>query len=289
MTQQVTSDLILTLTPDMLFVMTVDSKQNFRYAQMNPAAMRASGLNEYAYGATFHDVVVPSEASLLYRQYLQTMRLRKPVAFVMTHEEQVGESILTPVFASNSQVTHIVATVRDITNRHKREEQLKHLAYRDALTGLLNRNGLSHGLDVLGIGTRKDPSLYSVFVIDVDNLKTVNDTFGHIVGDLYLANIAKRLRDATRAEDLVSRLGGDEFLVLARVASQADTQILAERLLETFQVPWNHEDIALNASVSIGVATYAIHGATIWDVIQAADMALYEAKGRGGQRYIMKW
>ncbi len=288
MAQQVTSDLILTLTPDMLFVMTVDSKQNFRYAQMNPAAMRASGLYEYAYGATFHDVVVPSEASLLYSQYFETMRLRKPVAFVMTHEEQVGESILTPVFASNNVVTHIVATVRDITDRHEREEQLKHLAYRDALTGLLNRNGLSHGLDILGVGTRKDPSLYSVFVIDVDNLKTVNDTFGHIVGDLYLANIAKRLKDATRAEDLVSRLGGDEFLVLAKVANQTDTQILAERLLETFQVPWMHENIALNASVSIGVATYPIHGATIWDVIQAADMALYEAKGRGGHRYQMK-
>ncbi|QSO46895.1 sensor domain-containing diguanylate cyclase [Alicyclobacillus mengziensis] len=288
MAQQVTSDLILTLTPDMLFVMTVDSKQNFRYAQMNPAAMRASGLNEYAYGATFHDVVVPSEATLLYDQYFETMRLRKPVAFVMTHEEQIGESILTPVFAANNEMTHIVATVRDITDRHQREEQLKHLAYRDALTGLLNRNGLSHGLDILDVGTRKHPSLYSVFVIDVDNLKTVNDTFGHIVGDLYLANIAKRLRDATRVEDLVSRLGGDEFLVLAKVTSQADTQILAERLLETFRVPLIHEDIALNASVSIGVATYPIHGATIWDVIQAADMALYEAKGQGGQRYKMK-
>jgi len=75
---------------------------------------------------------------------------------------------------------------------------------------------LAEGLERTVAEVRKTPSLYSVFAIDADNLKTMNDTYGHILGDLYLQTIAKRLRDITRTEDLISRLGGDEFLVLGR-------------------------------------------------------------------------
>jgi len=99
-------DLILTQMSDMLFVMTVDSNREFRYARMNPAAMRASGLNEDTYGAVFHDVVVPTEADFLHAQYSRALRLHKPVTFILNHESQIGESILNPIIGQPNYRPH---------------------------------------------------------------------------------------------------------------------------------------------------------------------------------------
>jgi diguanylate cyclase (GGDEF)-like protein/PAS domain S-box-containing protein len=276
---------ILNAIPDMLFVMAVDARHNFRYVKMNPAAMRASGLNEYAYGATFYDVVAPEEASFLFSHYSHAIQMKKTIQFRMVHDSQVGESILNPVIDAWGNVSYVVGTVRDVTERFQREEALRREAHHDALTGLLNRHGLRDGIKTLEQDARQTPSLYAVFVIDVDDLKCVNDTYGHVVGDLFLSHVAHRLEAITRAGDLSCRTGGDEFLIIAKIAAESDTHILAERILQQFRAPWSYENHLLNVSISIGIATYPIDGFSMWDVVRTADMALYEAKNSGRGLY----
>lgn len=285
MPSSLTLDVVLNHMSDMVFIMAANSEQEFRYAKMNSSAMSASGLSSYAYGATFHDVVEPNEADVLYAQYLRAFRSRRSVSFLLDHEGQIGESVLSPIIAPDGHCTHVIGIVRDITERYRREETLIQQALHDSLTGMLNRHGLENGLKGSFREARRTATLVSLLMVDIDHLKEVNDTFGHVIGDLYIRDAAKRLHSALRTEDLVARVGGDEFLVAANIVNQADIVILAERILTAFAAPWPHEDINLNMSVSIGVAFYPLNGATAWDVITAADHALYKAKHAGGQRY----
>lgn len=283
--QSIPLEQLIAQMTDMMFVMNVDTAGEFRYALMNPAAMRSSGLNQYAYGATFQDVVAPDEAAQLYAEYLRAKTLGRPVSFILNHNGQIGESILNLVFSPNGQCTHVLGTVRDITDRYQQEQQLRHQAHRDALTGLLNRRGLENGLNRMFTDAHRSSTFTSVFIVDVDNLKQVNDVYGHIVGDLYLRDVAERIRLAVRMDDLVSRFGGDEFLVVANVVDQLEIPLIAERILEAFEAPWPHRDVVITMSVSIGAATYPLNGTTPWEIIQAADKALYLAKNQGGGRY----
>ena len=282
----ITSDTILDHMSDLLFVMSVDPNRQFRYSRMNRAAMKETGLNEYAYGATFQDVVTADEAEILQSEYTKAYHLRRPVVLVMNHDGHIGESLLNPVLGPNHRVTHIVTTVRDITDRYTREEQLTRQANQDALTGLLNRRGLVNELEKRAAEFRALSCVYSVFLVDVDDFKHVNDTYGHMIGDLYLQHVAKRLELAMRAEDLVSRFGGDEFIVLAKTTDAVDMEIIARRIQQSFDAPWVHHQFAIHTHLSIGIAAYPIDGVTIWDVVEAADRALYEAKHAGGSRYV---
>lgn len=286
MRQSVTADAILDHMSDLLFVMSVDPNRQFRYARMNPAAMKETGLDEYAYGATFQDVVTDSEAQILQSEYTRAYHLRRPVVLVMNHDGRIGESLLSPIVGGSGLVTHIVTTVRDVTDRYTREKQLVRQANQDALTGLLNRRGLVCELEKRADAFQGQSSVYSVFLIDVDDFKRINDTYGHMIGDLYLQHVAQRLELAVREEDLVSRFGGDEFVILAKTENAMDTESIAMRIQQSFDTPWTHHGLAMDTRLSIGIATYPVDGMTIWDVVEAADRALYKAKHAGGGRYL---
>lgn len=280
-----TLELVINHMSDMVFVMSVDEHGVFRYKRMNSAAMKGSGLNTYAYGATFQDVVHPDEARVLNAYYQQAVQQQRPVSFILNHEGQVGETMLNAVVGDNGRISHVVGIVRDITARFQEEERFREQALHDSLTGLLNRRGLDQKLDTAFQQARATAAATCLLMIDVDALKFVNDGYGHVIGDLYLQDVALRIRSAVRTEDSVVRFGGDEFLVIANVAQKADVVILADRILHVLSQPWLHEQLALKMSVSIGIAAYPIHGVKAMEVIQAADHALYEAKHQGGDRY----
>ncbi len=285
MPSSITLDLVLNQMTDMVFIMSADAGHVFRYAKMNPPAMSASGLSPYEYGATFHDVVEPGEADFLHAQYLKAVELRRPVSFVLNHGGQIGESVLNPIISRDGHCTHVMGTVRDITERYRREEALMQQALHDSLTGMLNRRGLEDGLRHMFREARRKATSVCLVMVDVDHLKEVNDTFGHVMGDLYIGVVAKRIQSTVRTEDMVARVGGDEFLVGAHIVNQEDVILLTDRILMAFSEPWVHDGLRLNMSVSIGVACYPLNGDTALEVVKAADQALYKAKYQGGQRY----
>ena len=185
---------------------------------------------------------------------------------------QSGDELGEVITAYNQLIAEIDQRSRDI---HR-------LAYHDPLTGLPNRllveDRLGHAL---AVAERQDRSVAVLFA-DVDNFKVVNDTLGHKVGDELLRVVAERLSQALRSMDTVARWGGDEFvLVVESVASPGEAASISEKLIEAVGQPIDLGNTLLRTGISIGISLSPQDGADVTTLIKNADMALYEAKGRG--------
>jgi diguanylate cyclase (GGDEF)-like protein len=158
----------------------------------------------------------------------------------------------------------------------EQDEELRYKAYHDYLTGLHNRNGLIQYLEQCL--TREQPK--TVFVLDLDRFKRINDRFGHGVGDLLLQEVAKRLQSFIGSDGVVGRLGGDEFLVVTDVQPQHGKAI-AHQLIEHLRFPFQLDQGSLQISTCVGIVpnTLAYHNAT--DILRDADIALHQAKHIG--------
>jgi len=174
--------------------------------------------------------------------------------------------------------------LRDTTDEMRTQHVRLHQSTHDFLTGLPNRRYLEENLKELIRQTRKN-SLLGVLFLDFNNFKRVND-MGHKYGDLVLAAIADRLKNHVREEDIVSRLGGDEFIiVLTAFKNIEDMKVAADKVLKLFQKPIKIGKNKFNVSVSIGIAVCPTDGRKVDDLLHHSDMALYQAKKNGGNRY----
>ncbi len=180
----------------------------------------------------------------------------------------------------------ITSTV-DITDRRRLEARIEHMAYHDALTGLANRLLLLDRLEKMLAG-RRTPDELTVFCLDLDHFKEVNDTLGHQVGDALLQAAADRLRDSVRQSDLVARTGGDEF-VIVQSSSNATLSAaeLANRLIDVVGAPYEINGHRVIVGVSVGVSFSGPDARDSGELIKQADIALYRAKedGRGTYRF----
>lgn len=180
--------------------------------------------------------------------------------------------------------TRALITALDITARKLAEAVLTHQASHDALTGLPNRiliNTILH--DLLG----RKASRVVVFFLDVDRFKTVNDAVGHAAGDAILAQVAARLRPAIRPGDTVGRFGGDEFVVICKNLHGTEAQAVAERLRAAVKEAFVLGGRRIFLNISIGSAP-AGPGDTAETLLDAADMAMYQAKNAGGDRIAVR-
>ena len=175
---------------------------------------------------------------------------------------------------------------RDVTERKRFTEELRHQAFHDALTGLANRSLFADRVEhALSRRCDVDESAAVLFV-DVDDLKTVNDSLGHQVGDLLLVALARRLSDSVRPADTCARLGGDEFAVLLEAVSVEGACATACRILAALQSPLSIGRHELVASASIGIA-FAEESESPEALLRDADTAMYRAKAQGGGRYVL--
>lgn len=204
---------------------------------------------------------------------------------------------IAPVKDIDGQTTHYVAVKEEISARKSMEEKLVHEAQTDTLTELTNRNVFNDRLEQLIVLTKNNPDArFAVLFLDIDRFKTINDSLGHDTGDMLLKEVADRLRsclpqheqDSIQETTLVSRFGGDEFLVLIEKLDHVQNAIcLADEILEALSQPYHLAgyDIYSTASMGIVIADRTI-AHSVADILRDADTAMYEAKlaGKGCHR-----
>ena len=200
---------------------------------------------------------------------------------------------ITAVKNDRQETSHYVAIFSDITARKQAEEEIRNLAFYDSLTRLPNRRlFMDRFRAALTISTRRN-DFGAVLFIDLDRFKILNDTLGHDYGDLLLVDVAGRIKSCVREMDTVARLGGDEFVVLIEGVSddQDETSrkigLIAEKIRDTLAQPYKLKSHEHHCSPSIGISLYHGNEKPVDDLIQQADMAMYQAKesGRNAVRF----
>lgn len=193
-----------------------------------------------------------------------------------------------PVFGGDGKVSHLVAVGMDVTEQRKEKHQLEELAHRDTLTNLHNRTFFERRLPEDVTRANIEGLSLALLYIDLDGFKPVNDRHGHGAGDAVLREVASRLRKGLRQNDVVCRIGGDEFaVILPGVSSHDDVRIIAEQMIRRISEPYDIEGCVHNLGASIGISFLNKDTSNSpHDLICKADEAMYRAKRLGKGRFV---
>jgi diguanylate cyclase (GGDEF)-like protein/PAS domain S-box-containing protein len=207
------------------------------------------------------------------------------------HRRKGGEAFLAweevSRFGSTDMPVRYLHQVRDITERWRDTERMRHLAMHDALTGLPNRTAITERLGLLLQQQQREDRKVALFFLDLDRFKAINDSQGHAAGDLVLQTVAKRLQSVIRGSDTAARLGGDEFVVLLdNPLNREEVARIAQRIIASVGMPIIVDGTPLQVGVSIGVAmrSTAEEGGPA-ELMKHADAAMYSAKQGGRNAY----
>ena len=240
---------------------------------------------------------VPSEIYDVVKPHIEAAMAGQEAAFVRPmiiekegqRETRYVEQRYIPDRDPDGRVEGLYAIAWDITDSHRREQELNKEAFTDALTGLLNRRAMMQAIEETGASWVAGSIHGAILFLDVDKFKQINDTLGHDVGDELLKTFAERIRSVVRASDKVARLGGDEFVILlsAREAEEVARRI-ATTLLDRVRQPIEIGGQELRISTSIGVAVASGPEPLPARLLKEADLALYEAKAAGRDGYAVR-
>lgn len=186
-----------------------------------------------------------------------------------------------PIFDEKGDLESVEGIVRDITKGYESQHQIKYLALHDSLTGLCNRTCLYEKLDALTFSSKRLKQKFAVLFLDLDHFKYINDTLGHDVGDILLRNVSQRLASMVRKEDIVARIGGDEFVIVLTNVDEISLLSIVNKFLNVLREVWQVENHELHVTSSIGIAMYPADGNTREELMKHADMAMYNAKDLG--------
>lgn len=272
---------LLRALEDCIYVMDWDGEQ-FRYRYVNRAASALSQIGPEHMGMTFFEVYEhePEMARYLHHKYMRVIEGRESIRFadgtLLPTGALSGESILSPIFGEDSEadtIKSVVCVTRDMITSAERGQRLHHYAYHDELTQLFNRRFLYEFI----------AKPFSLFLIDLDNFKNINDALGHEIGDTLLTEVAQRFRQTFGPPHIIARQGADEFiLVCDQPITRASDK--AKLILEVLDKPFLLGDRMIRVSASIGFASS--HERTeLSALLRQADIALYYAKSKGRSRY----
>jgi diguanylate cyclase (GGDEF)-like protein/PAS domain S-box-containing protein len=276
-------------------ILIVDDDRKIRYATPSAADIFGDVTVE---GALLADLVAPTTRDDVDRVLDLMLALSASSSavsrgaspgYLLQIERLDGRSVVLEVRWSDLRhdltVGGLVLTLRDVTEQHELEEELKYRAFHDALTGLPNRSLFAREAAEALETVRAAGRTAGVLFVDLDDFKMVNDTMGHDVGDELLVEVAARLAAAVRQSDTAARLGGDEFaLLIDDAAGPEDVNAFAERIVAAFAEPFTLSEAKVLATATVGVATSADSG-DVDELLRHADLALYAAKTAGKRRW----
>ncbi len=197
-------------------------------------------------------------------------------AIGMYKEDATGEKVFTGTFGS----------ARDITERKRSEARISYQAYHDLLTRLPNRMLFDDRISQAFAHARRSGEQFALLFMDLDRFKLINDTLGHVMGDRVLQQVSERILGCLRAEDTLSRFGGDEFsLLLPNISSKVSVASVADKILQAVRQPFSINNHELYLSMSLGIAMYPDAGETRETLLQSADIAMYHVKEKGKDGY----
>ncbi|CNH43869.1 bifunctional diguanylate cyclase/phosphodiesterase [Yersinia pekkanenii] len=207
-----------------------------------------------------------------------------------TYFSAKGEKCICRIYAKpiikNNQTIGFRGTASDITREIAAQERIQHLSLHDVLTGLPNRLRMKEFLENKLRHLAAAPYPLVILNVDLDKFKPVNDTFGHITGDLVLHQVSERLRSCLRDQDLVARQGGDEFiLIISGLSSKKEIAQLCARVIARIEAPYNINDQDIYIGASIGIALAPQDSIQAEELLRFADIAMYEAKNSGRNRW----
>jgi diguanylate cyclase (GGDEF)-like protein/PAS domain S-box-containing protein len=246
--------------------------------------------SEYVVGSSMHAIMKNVDA--FFNAVERTLAGEEVVGTVKIARRWF-EIHMAPQRDEHDEIVEAIGVATDVTDRWKIEQELRasqdqyrSLAFHDALTGLPNRTLFGDRLEQALRRAARDQRLVAVLFLDLDNFKVVNDSLGHHVGDDLLVQVAQRITSCLRAEDTAARLGGDELAVLiGDIHDEADAQGVADRLADALRAPFRIAGRDVVVTASIGVAISGPDRADRDTLLQAADLAMYQAKANGRARY----
>jgi len=243
----------------------------------------------YYLGQPYHRLFSQESASRISHLLLLAKRFRPlpysrcEVQLVRADNELIDAEMLLQLNRSeDGRTIELSADIRDITERKQLELALTEMAHKDSLTGLANRAQFSLLAHQAILQAQRKGSSLAMMFIDLDDFKSVNDLYGHHIGDALLIEVAQRISQRLRACDTVFRIGGDEFVVLLSDVSQNQhIQAVGEKIIATLSEPMMIEDCPCQVGASIGIARYPEDGEDIDALLKAADEAMYRVKQSG--------
>ncbi len=260
------------------------SDEIYRIFELEPASFVPS------YEA-FLNAVHPEDRALVDLAFRESIAHHRP--YSLEHRLLLADGRVKYVRAQGETVydeagrpLRSIGTAQDISEQKLTQERIAHMAHFDTLTNLPNRalfyDRLRHAISE----ARRDKGGLTLFYMDLDGFKEVNDTMGHHAGDLLLKGVAQRLSECVRESDTVSRLGGDEFtVILSGMHHQEEVLAVAQKIVHAIAVPFDLEGSRANIGISIGVARYTEEADNEDDLVRRADEAMYAAKSAGKNTY----
>jgi diguanylate cyclase (GGDEF)-like protein/PAS domain S-box-containing protein len=269
-------------------ILIIGDDGTIRYATPSAASIFGDIAVE---GAHLWDLVKDGEGQAVARALARMREHPDPASFYedmrFTRRDGVGVHVQVRCsdLRGDSTVSGLVLTLRDVTEQRQLEEELKHRAFHDALTGLPNRLLFQDRVAHEVARTQRNGTTAGVLFVDLDDFKIVNDTMGHSVGDELLVAAGIRLGSVVRPSDTAARLGGDEFaLLIEDVADAAAVDAFGERIVRAFGEPFALASGSVISTATVGVATTE-DSADVDELLRHADLALYAAKAAGKRRW----
>lgn len=267
----------------------IDADERYRFN--NIAYERAFGIRrETIRNKTIREFLGDAEYELI-KPYIQRALHGETVIFEKEMQTEDAyrceESTYIPQLAEDShEVIGFHVMIQDITAKKLEERRLTQLAQIDSLTGLINRAGFEQKLEDAMARAKSSRALMAMMYLDVDHFKRINDTLGHLAGDLLLKAFAARLARTLRSIDTVARLGGDEFTVIMEDVASPDAAVMvAAKIVQSMRSLFVLDGHPVAASASIGVAFYQGDETDPKTLIKRADEMLYQAKAEGRNTY----
>ncbi len=281
--------LLVELSPDGIVI-----HAEGRLVFVNPAAARFLGASsvDALLGKPAIDFVHPDYRSIANQRVNLLEENRSSVPWIEEKFIRIDGKVIDVEVAGvsfNYQGKPAVQTIfRDITDRKLVEERLERMALYDTLTGLPNRTLFFDRMTQLLAFARRNQYILALLFIDLDHFKTINDNFGHEIGDKVLVEAGQRMKACTRHADTVARMGGDEFIgICGRITASADAAIVAEKIVQALSSPFQIDGKTCTIGASIGVSLFPNDGDDVESLLQKADTAMYRIKksGKGGYAF----